>query len=171
MGNKIELALSVEDFPEDMQKSEGDIIDVKSYPYNWGLDEIDTHLIVIVDIGLLQWNIVRGKLISYKYTIEGDTESGAIAKRAYSIPLANLRTNHLTDLDLTKVRDITAKYQPFKSAAQLVSQFDGTDGRYSLTTSDVDCSAGLTPPDTEVTINWANNLVYDKYAGKYMVSL
>jgi len=169
MGNKIEVAISVETFAEDMRKSEGDIIGVVPYPHNWGLEEIDRYLILIIDIGLVDVRVARGKLMQPKRTIQGDEMSDDVEKRAYSIPLANLKTNFSTDLDLTKVRDNKAKYQPYKSAAQLVSQFDGTDGKYLLTELDVDCSIGLTPPNTEIIINWANNLVYDKYASKYMV--
>lgn len=167
---KVEMLLAVNTMPENMQHSEGDIIDVREYPHNWALEELAMFLIIIVDISLA-WNIAKGKLTQPKYKVEGDEESEELEKRAYSIPLDNLKVNHISNLDLTKVRDMTKKYQPCKSAAQLVSQFDNKNGRYLLETKDVDCIMSGISADNEVTINFDNNLIHDKYANKYLASL
>lgn len=82
-----------------------------------------------------------------------------LAKNRYRIPL-----DILGNIDLSKVRDKTKIYQPFKKASQLVQKFDGKEGRRLLSVDDVDCAATGIDKEQEITFQWdsQNNLVKDK---------
>ncbi len=155
------------------RKKEGDIVAVRRHGHNWGRKEIDEYLIVPVECEeedldfmrqlferpLLEADHVEGRTfreiwpeLDGQETFDQYHETHVIAlpsgqlmlrpqylgKNKYKIPL-----DSLGDIDLVKVRDKRAVYQPFLKASHVVKKFDGLNNNRYLELKDVDCTAPL----------------------------
>ena len=148
---KYELIIAVKNESPSYRKQEGDLMAVKSYPCNWGRKEIGAGLIIIINsprtLAQLE-DMIYDMLYEYGATIINHKEYDDLVvkeqdkcklytKNRYSLSLIEIQ-KHITDLDMSKVRNKTYIYQPFKKASQLVQKFDGRNGNRSLSIGDVD---------------------------------
>lgn len=113
-----EFAIAVCDEPEAHRKKEGDIIAVKSTPWNWGTKELDQYLIITLD-GLTKEEAHK---LCVPHFITGEDwypsddlpQPKIIAKRRFKIPLSIIQAGWLPSMDLERARDKTDTYQPLK---------------------------------------------------------
>jgi len=137
---KWELAIACRD-EEDLasghkRKKEGDIIDFKPHPWNWGKKEVKGFLVVIVDgltlaevnamktpyiDGGLRRDDVETQEVEYNEAVKGTALAGVkfqrpetLAKRRFNIDLQTIKNGWCPDLDKDKVRDKDLEYQPLK---------------------------------------------------------
>ena len=154
-----EFAIAVGDESGSKRKKEGDVVAIAAHPHNWGLKEIDSLLIILVEhdetLGDLQelylTPLYEGELTQADIVAMIQARAGTpladeplpemISKRKYSMPLADIKAE-MIELDLDKVRDKNIIYQPCKSKNQLVSKLP-------ISKSDVDTG---NPEDDEVKL-------------------
>jgi len=157
------------------RKKEGDIVAVRPHPWNWGRKEIDNYLVVIIESNMTirelrtmcEESLLRkksdGTIITRTAFSILEQDGGAniddyekYSKRACKIDLADLKAE-VPDLDLDKVHDRNLKYQPFKSAKQLVHKFS------DIKEADVDTVSSMAGKDHEFSIDMqTKSLVYNK---------
>ncbi len=115
---KYELLIACVDEPEVHRKKEGDIVAVRSYPFNWGTKEIDQYFIVIIEADEdIQTMRTTYEMALYEDDSDGElSESVKLAKNRFQIPLEIIKNGWIPSLDLAKVRDKTKVYQLLKDA-------------------------------------------------------
>jgi len=78
-----------------------------------------------------------------------------IAKRKFNLPTDRLLSFSNNEIDIEKINDTKYIYQPFKSASQVISAFDGKNKNYLLDLKDVDCKiSGAIDDNQEIVFNW-----------------
>lgn len=138
-----EFLIACRDEPEAHRKNEGDIIDIKASPWEWGRKENCRFLIVPVQSSLPLNELKelcepqRGNGLFFKelplqliWDKEGnmlppmpDDSSPYVAKRRFQIPLGIL-SGWLPDLDFNRVRDPNDHYQPLKEQNIVIDFFE-----------------------------------------------
>lgn len=123
---KVSMAIGVDSVSK-FGKDEGRIVAVKPSGWQWGTEEVKQFLILELDLGTSITTIEDAQKLTVPHFDNGalwwpdsDPENPnpppkILAKRRYSIPLTDLvaKTQTLgTTIDLTKVKDMTVKYQP-----------------------------------------------------------
>ena len=168
---KVELLICANDEADlasgHRRKKEGDIITAKPYPWSWGPGELYDHLIVIMET-TTPWNQLRDLFEEREYTIQGNEDTTVLGKRAYQLPLANLKAKQTSWIDLTKVNDPNLIYQPFKSATQMVQKLDGVGKHLLLPKGEIDSVATGIGADDEFNITFGDNQIYSQYDSKYI---
>jgi hypothetical protein len=175
--------------PVTERKKAGDIIVVRPYPWNWGRKEIDQYLIILIEsarppeeIRKLEeptfWNHNTGSEISRDEWLALNAAAGddmealgdvmrmpRAKKNRFKIVIPELQKT-IPDLDLARMMDKRAVYQPFKSASQLVAKFTGGKNRY-LTKTEVYATMNKAAAEEEFIINidQAPGLLFDKLRG------
>ena len=175
---KYEFAIAIKDEPEGHRKKAGDISSVRPYPRNCGSKTIKEYLIVIVETSRTLEEMKNFTIRQFadpnidsheKQDIAFMEGQKPIAKRRYKIPLNLIKGSFITDLDMTKVTDPECRYQPFKSASQLVEKFDGVGNHQFLEEKDVDTVSSVAGKYKEFCINMDKTpIIWDKSTNSFI---
>ena len=124
MGLEISMAISNKNTPEPHRKQEGDIVDIKRHPWEWGTEELKTHLIVNLELPEDMPNKKVRRLIEKMYltdefedqVVDPLADREATGKRRFTLPgvkLVNFYFNQFgVAIDVSRVRDDNDDYQP-----------------------------------------------------------
>lgn len=181
---KYELLISVIDEPDNKsghkRKKEGDIVSVRRHPFNWGSKDIADYLIVIVQSDLDFYEMQKLTIEHFKDGFDWlpnvDTVPGPypeiLEKHRFKMPFDIIKAGWIPDLNISKIQNKSYRYQPFKSAAQLVQKFDGKNHNDYLTKQDVDTVSNVVGEDQEISIDMVEqvSLIWDKYKGSFKYS-
>ena len=152
----------------------GDVLCIRPYPWDWGLEEIRRYLILLVDargqtrIEPLFRDIPTGKILTLSelgMLPLTNTDHGRyrlIAKSSLKINFAVVR-RHIPDLDIQKAGNRKSIYQPAKKRSQLIRKFDGRAGNCKVREIDVDASSVVAGAEEEFIIR--DRILTDKRDG------
>lgn len=164
------------------RKKAGDIISVihpATMPHGWGKMPLQNCLIVPVyadatldEMRALCVPYLAGRVTSLDGLSESDVLAKMLAKRRYQIPLETLRDGWIPDLDLDKVINAGYIYQPLLAEPYVIAPFDGKDGKYLITSKDVDCQTSIFAKEDVVTVDMTEkvSICYDKYLESFKYS-
>lgn len=175
---KYEFAVTIKDESERHRKKAGDISSVRPYPRNCGSKTIKQYLIVIVETSKTFEEMQNFTIRQFadpnvdskeKEAIAFEEGQKPIAKRRYKIPLDLLKNDFIADLDMVKVSDPEVRYQPFKSASQLVARFDGLEKRQYMEEKDVDTVSLSSAKYEEFCIDMDKTpVIWDKHTNDFI---
>lgn len=199
-----DFCIAVTDEIESHRKKEGDVIAVRPHGWNWGRKEIDAYLIVPIECEEPDINVLRDyfeRPLLENDHVEGVTFRAIFPSidgqeifnqygltHVIGIPCGKLKLRPkilgknrckipldcLGKIDLAKVRDKTAIYQPFLMASHVVAKFDGLHDNQLLTVSEVDCVAEDIKADEEKAFKWLtifDQIVIGKKDGAYLAPI
>ena len=161
---KYEILIAVRNEAEAHRKNKGDILAVRNHPWNWGDAEIKIGLVVIVEstksfaemeeyVDVIWEHKITKVQIPISALTESDIDEYQLKKKgAYNIDQVVLKQS-LTDLDDTKMENMTLIYQPCKDATQLVQKFDGKNRSPLIKENDVNTMSVKAGKNTEFVID------------------
>jgi hypothetical protein len=124
-----EILLCAKD-EEGNRKKAGDIIDIKTYPWNWGKIERRKYLVVLgVNLSLSDIENLTAPAMEITDPVLADPkeplsykpgEIRIITKRRYNIPLEDIKKYWSPNIDLDRVQDVEDEYQPVKDAFDVI---------------------------------------------------